>query len=243
MSAGRASGLRESADVATEILDTIAGGRPLAFPGVPPTHLRARPPPSDRLPRMSPAPSPIPASAPARTAPGLLDRVEVVVVRVNQALVIGLMASMAVLVFVNVVTRYVFNHSIIWVEELTQYEMIWVAYLGAGLALREGRHVAVDSLVELLPAAPRRWLRSLLAAAIAVFLLVLVVLGFQIVAFTWNQETPVMNLPTGVPYLAVPLGAAAWLLHLLLFWRRFVAREFDHPPDPGADEADASQAA
>ncbi len=71
----------------------------------------------------------------------------------------------------------------------------------------------------------------------------LVVLGFQIVAFTWNQETPVMNVPTGVPYLAVPLGAAAWLLHLLLFWRRFVAREFEHPPDPGADEADASPAA
>ena len=30
----------------------------------------------------------------------------------------------AMLVFLNVVTRYVFNHSIIWVEELTQYEMI-----------------------------------------------------------------------------------------------------------------------
>jgi len=137
-----------------------------------------------------------------------------------------------VLVFLNVVTRYVFNHSIIWVEELTQYEMIWVAYLGAGLALREGRHVAVDTLQDLLPALACKWLRTLIAIAIAVFLLVLTVLGFQIVAFTWNQETPVMNIPTGVPYLAVPLGAAAFLLHLLLFWRSFVERRFDHAEDP-----------
>ena len=65
-----------------------------------------------------------------------MGRAEAWLVRANQALIIGLMAVMAVLVFVNVVTRYVFNHSIIWVEELTQYQMIWITYLGAGLALR-----------------------------------------------------------------------------------------------------------
>jgi len=159
-------------------------------------------------------------------------------VRLNQALVVALMGSMALLVFLNVVTRYVFNHSIIWVEELTQYEMIWVAYLGAGLALREGRHVAVDTLQDLLPALPRKLLRTLIAIALAVFLLVLTVLGFQIVAFTWNQETPVLNVPTGLPYLAVPLGAAAFLLHLLLFWRAFVERQFEHADDPAGEHDD-----
>lgn len=162
--------------------------------------------------------------------------------RANQALVVALMASMAVLVFLNVVTRYVFNHSIIWVEELTQYQMIWVAYLGAGLALREARHVAVDTLQDLLPAPLRRHLRTLLAAAMAVFLAVLAVLGFQIVAFTWNQETPVMNVPTGLPYLAVPIGAVAMLLHLLLFWRRFVERRFVAIEDLSTDEAEAADA-
>jgi TRAP-type C4-dicarboxylate transport system permease small subunit len=81
-------------------------------------------------------------------------------------------------------------------------------------------------------------LRTFIAAALAAFLFVLVVLGFQIVAFTWNQETPVMNIPTGAPYLAVPLGAVALLLHLLMFWRRFVARTFEHPDDPAGAHAD-----
>jgi TRAP-type C4-dicarboxylate transport system permease small subunit len=156
-------------------------------------------------------------------------------VRLNQGLVVALMASMATLVFINVVTRYVFSHSIIWVEELTQYEMIWVAYLGAGLALREGRHVAVDTLQDHLPAGARKALRTLIALAIAAFLLILIVLGVQIAAFTWNQETPVLNMPTGLPYLAVPLGAAGLLLNLLMFWRRFVAREFEHAPDLSGD--------
>ena len=172
-------------------------------------------------------------------ATGALARFEHAVVRVNQAAVVLLMGSMAVLVFTNVVMRYVFNASIIWVEEFTQYQMIWVAYLGAGLALREGRHVSVDTLQDLFPAALRRVVRSLIAVALALFLGVLMVLGWQIVVFTWNQETPVMNLPTGAPYFAIPLGAAAWLLHLLLMWRRFVAREFVAVEDLAADGADA----
>jgi len=48
------------------------------------------------------------------------------------------MATMAVLVFVNVVSRYVFNYSIIWVEELTRYMMVWVGFIGLrpGAAVR-----------------------------------------------------------------------------------------------------------
>jgi TRAP-type C4-dicarboxylate transport system permease small subunit len=167
---------------------------------------------------------------------GALAVAEAWLVKLNQWLVIALMGTMALLVFVNVVSRYVFNYSIIWVEELTQYQMIWIAYLGAGLALREGRHVAVDTLQDLLPAPLRRLVRLLIWLAIVAFLVTLTILGFQISAFTWNQETPVMNIPTGIPYLAIPIGAAVFLLHAILFGRDFVERRFEHWEDPAAEE-------
>ena len=65
------------------------------------------------------------------------SRFERYLVAANRAIVFLMMAVMATLVFVNVVARYVFNFSIIWAEEVSQYLMIWIAYLGAGLALRE----------------------------------------------------------------------------------------------------------
>jgi TRAP-type C4-dicarboxylate transport system permease small subunit len=177
-----------------------------------------------------------PARPPSRAA-----RFEHGFVRLNQALIVLLMASMALLVFANVVMRYVFNQSIFWVEEFTQIQMIWVAYLGAGLALREGRHVAVDMLQDLLPAPLRQAIRWFIAIAMALFLATLVVLGVQIAEFTWGQETPAMGLPAGLPYLGIPLGAAAMLLHLLLFWRQFIAREFDQVEELG-DEPDEVRA-
>lgn len=154
--------------------------------------------------------------------------------RLNQWLVIALMATMAALVFANVVSRYLFNYSMIWVEELTQYQMIWIAYLGAGLALREGRHVAVDLFEESLSPRLRGILRAAIGLAILVFLVVLAVLGVQIAVFAWDQETPVLNIPAGVPYLGIPIGAALCAIHLLLVFRDFAAKRFER-----AEELDA----
>jgi TRAP-type C4-dicarboxylate transport system permease small subunit len=152
-------------------------------------------------------------------------------VTVNRAVVIALMGTMAVLVFANVITRYLFNSSIIWVEELTQFQMIWITYLGAGLALREGRHVAVDTLQDLLPTRFQRYARVLIWTAMFGFLIALTVLGFMMSAFTWDQETPVLNVRTGIPYLAIPIGALLLAMHLVLIARDFVEKQFEHADD------------
>lgn len=167
--------------------------------------------------------------APSTRTPGPVERA---FVRANQWLVIALMATMATLVFVNVVSRYMFNHSIIWVEELTQYQMIWITWLGAGLALREGRHVAVDVFEAMMPPGLRRAVRVVIGAAMLAFLATLVVLGLRIAEFTWTQETPVLQIPTGVPYLGVPIGALVCGLHLVLVFRDFVERRFEGVEEP-----------
>ena len=64
---------------------------------------------------------------------GLLGRADREFKRANGALIVAMMAVMVALVFANVVGRYVFNRSFIWAEELSQYLMVWVTFLGAGL--------------------------------------------------------------------------------------------------------------
>ena len=165
------------------------------------------------------------AGPPARR-PGLA-RFDLWFKRVNAGVVVAMMALMVALVFANVVSRYLFNRSFIWAEELSQYLMVWVTFLGAGLALRQGRHVAVEMLQDALPGPIGRAMRVLVAVLVIAFLVVLVVLGFQIVEFAWQQETPAMNISAGIPYLAVPVGALLFLSHFLLAFRDFVDRRFD----------------
>lgn len=159
----------------------------------------------------------------------MLDRFERVLVAANRLVVLAMMAAMLALVFANVVARYVLGVSIIWAEEVSQYLMVWVAWLGAGLAMREGRHVAVEMLQDALPGLPRRALRIAIGAAILAFLVLLTVLGFRFSAFAWRNETPVLNIPMGIPYLAIPLGAMLFAAHFLLVFRSWLEREHEPP--------------
>ena len=154
---------------------------------------------------------------------------ERVIVTANRWVVIAMMAVMTTLVFMNVVCRYILNFSIIWAEEVSQYLMVWVAFLAAGLALREGRHVAIEMLQDRLPSKARRMTRHLVALLLIVFMGTVIVLGFQFVHFAWDQETPVLNIPLGIPYLAVPIGALLLVIHLFFLYRSYIDGSFDVP--------------
>ena len=72
-----------------------------------------------------------------------------------------------------------------------------------------------------------------------VFMAALVWYGARFVAFGWNKETMATQIPRGIPYLAIPVGAAVFILHQLLFLRRFVSMnfEFDGEGDRQAPES------
>ena len=167
-----------------------------------------------------------------------MARCEAWFVRANQWLLVALVAAMAMLVFVNVVCRYVFNFSLIWVEELTRYMMVWLGFLGSGLVLRFGAHVAVDLFQDLLPPAAARAVRAAIVVVLAFLFAAMAWLGVRYVGFAWEQETAVLNWSTGAIYLAVPIGALLMLLHLLLVARSFVSvREFEKSETFHAEEA------
>jgi TRAP-type C4-dicarboxylate transport system permease small subunit len=145
----------------------------------------------------------------------------------NRAVVIAMMAVMVTLVFTNVITRYVFGFSVTWAEEVSQYLMVWIAFLAGGLALREGRHVAVEMLQDLLAPQSRRRLRILVAGLMAIFFATVAVLGTLFADFAVDMQTPMMNISLAIPYACVPIGMLFLLMHLLFIWRSYIAGEHE----------------
>lgn len=62
-----------------------------------------------------------------------------------------LVAVMTVAVLAGVFFRYVLNDSLAWTEDSSILMMIWVAFLIAPWAYREGGHVGIDLLVTSMP--------------------------------------------------------------------------------------------
>ena len=147
-------------------------------------------------------------------------------VALNRALIAGLLAAVFAIVLANVAGRYLFGASFAWVEEAARHMMILGVFAGAGLALREGRLVAITVLPDALPQELGRAIRIGVVAAMAGFMALTLWLGVEFVAFGWNKTTMSTGMPRGVPYLSIPIGAALFLIHLAFFARRFIRREF-----------------
>ena len=167
-----------------------------------------------------------------------------------EALLAALLLGMVLMVFGNVVLRYVFNSGITVSEELSRFFFVWLTFIGAVVAMREGAHLGMDTVVARLPR------RGRIACLIAAELLVLAccVLFFR---GTWRQHeinatnaAPVTGLSMiwvfGVAYVT-SAGIGAMSLHKL--WRALtgqlredelvIVREEGEPAGPLVPEKQA----
>ena len=143
--------------------------------------------------------------------------------RANRWAVIAMLGAMAAMVFVNVALRFTTDHSLLWVEEASRYLMIWLTFLGSGLVLRYGGHVGIDTLQEALPRHAAA-IRAVIFIILLGFFALMVWVGMRYAAFAWKQTTPVLQIPIGAVYLAMPAGFALMIAHLLLMARPYLSR-------------------
>ena len=142
----------------------------------------------------------------------MLDRVERALVACNRWLLIVLLLAMACIVFANVVLRYTTGDSIVWAEEVARHLMIWGTFLGAGLVLRFGGHVAIDNLHNAVSTRTARVIRMVVVAGVGLFCLVMAYFSVLYVWATRFQTTAATDVPMAWIYVAMPVGfgLAGW---------------------------------
>lgn len=131
-----------------------------------------------------------------------------------------LAVQMTVVVLVGVFWRYVLNDALAWAEELARYTMIWMSWLGGGLALRRGGHLAAEFTIDRLPPAARRMV-ILAGQALALgFLLIVLWYGVALTRNVALQTTSALRVSMQFPYSAMPVGALLMIYHLVVLMLR-----------------------
>ena len=162
----------------------------------------------------------------------LLDRAERAFVAANRWLLAIILAAMCAIIFANVALRYLAADSLVWAEEIARHLMIGLTFLGSGLALRHGAHIAIENLHDVLPRRAARILRAAIVLALAVFFVAMIRVGVIYVERTMVQMTSATQIPFGYIYAAMPLGFAFMLVHLAFIARGYVSdRRFPESPD------------
>jgi TRAP-type C4-dicarboxylate transport system permease small subunit len=130
------------------------------------------------------------------------------------------LAVMVVLVFGNVVLRYAFNTGITVSEEVSRWLFVWLVFLGAIVALKEGGHLGSDMLVSRLPVMGKK-ICLVLGHVLMLYITWLVFSGsLAQVKINWDVEAPVTGASVGIFYSAgVVFAVSAGVLLLRGLWR------------------------
>lgn len=150
----------------------------------------------------------------------------------SEEVVIGLLIlSASVILFANVVARYVFNLGFPWAEELVRYEIVWMVFLGGSVAAREGIHIGVDIIVKFAPPAISKLVKLCIHSVSILFCVLVVFYGVELISQTkmFGQVSPAMQVPMWLVQLAIPIGASLMAIRFSQHWLQTFCNKSDAP--------------
>ncbi len=138
--------------------------------------------------------------------------------RLEEYLLVGSLVFNVILIFVQVLMRYVFKNSLSWSEELARYVFLWQTWIGASLAVKERRHLRVEVLANLFSGQNRRIFELLILSIWFCFCLFLGYQGSKLTLFLFQrgQTSPALGIPMGYAYASVPVGCFLMAYRLIL---------------------------
>ena len=138
---------------------------------------------------------------------------------------------MAVLVFANVIARYVFNHSLAVSDEISTYLFVLMSFMGTAIAARRRAHLGLSIITDRVSPRARLVINISMYGISALFCLLIVIFGVQMVIsqYQMGQETATMQWPEWIYGSFVPVGAAfamiAFLQTMVQMYKDYQAEE------------------
>lgn len=144
-----------------------------------------------------------------KTAPfGFLGQIDGAIGRAEVWILGWGIILMAVNTIANVFGRYVFNQSIYFSEELNEFLIVIVTFMGLGYATRKGIHIRMSAVYDVLPVKLRKALMIVIAATTSVMMAVLAWYALEYVqkVASRGRITPALQLPLYLTYVWVVIG-------------------------------------
>ena len=121
---------------------------------------------------------------------GVIDGIDAAIGALERLIMALGVILMAVNTIANVISRFVFNHSISYAEELNSIFILLVTFAGLGYAARHGRHIRMSAISDALPFRARKLLMIVITAITA----------------SKGRVYPALGMPVYLSYVWVPIG-------------------------------------
>ena len=145
-----------------------------------------------------------------------LARINALISRLEDSLLIGLVASLLLLAVAQIILRNAFGQGILWAEPAMRIAVLWIAMVGGMVACREGGHIKINLFEVYLRGRARRVLASLAHLGACLTCATLAYASWLFVGYErMDGMTTFLNLPAWWFESILPVGFAVMALRFL----------------------------
>lgn len=139
-----------------------------------------------------------------------------------------ILAAMFLFLLAGVIFRYVLNSPLSWTDESAMILVVWMAFFGAGMGVKERTHVGTDAFLRLFPLFLRRIIVIGVDSLIGLFAAYLMVFGWRISITSAGQKTVFFGISYFYLYLSVSIGGLLLLVQAI----SIIVEDFQRLRDP-----------
>ena len=139
-----------------------------------------------------------------------------------------LIAAMTILVFLQVIFRYLLDAPLDWSEEMASFAFVWMALLGASVGLKNDEHPRLDIFYQIFPDWVKKLSSLVINIAILFMLVVLFIFGLKLTIAMQMQRTAALGYSISYVYAVLPLSAIIMFIHVFV---KTITLIFDTKPE------------
>jgi TRAP-type C4-dicarboxylate transport system permease small subunit len=130
-----------------------------------------------------------------------------------------IMFSLVLVVFTQVVLRYVVRTSLPWTEEMARYLFIWLIFIASSVAVKKKQLLGIDFLVIHFSENTQRHLNILSLVLSLVFSVVVILKGCDLINRSRDQISPMLHMSMSFIYIIIPMSYL--IIGLLFLWQLY----------------------
>ena len=127
-----------------------------------------------------------------------------------------LVVAEIVVLLAGVTSRYVLHNPLVWSDELASMLFLWLAMLGAVVALRRGEHMRMTAFISKSSPAKRAFLDVLAIVAALTFLVLIAAPSYEFATGEAAITTPALDISNAWRAAALPIGYVLMIVTALL---------------------------
>jgi tripartite ATP-independent transporter DctM subunit len=127
-----------------------------------------------------------------------------------------LMVAIVVLLLIAVATRYALTTQVVWIEEVVATAFVWLAMMGAAIAMYRHEHLRLTLFVNMLPERGRSFVQTFSLVCMSVFLIAMLGPAYDYAIEEWVIRTPTLEIPSTFRVSAMLFGVVMMLVIIVV---------------------------